>query len=259
MPGDPFYHLEITAGGCALLVLLNGFPIFSQICDGVMIEAPPVNPYLVGLGNSLVLEASAAPGVTLEAGDLRSVTLVVKMKAFAPGDVVAPESGEVIAVYDLAAAPPESRTGLPLTAALTFDTRGPSFRGLLLEGPALPSEEAVRDYALRLRDLLRSQSLAELKFEFAPKLRDYVAAYAMGDVDAPGAFAAFLSSEFLPAGPVLDFDRSELLIRPWCGGRIAEVTLGGRELLATPPDAEGAQYTLPVFVGQVDGQLRVVR
>jgi hypothetical protein len=259
MPAGPIYHLEITVGGCALLALLNGFPVVSRVGEDVAIEAPPVNPFLVGQGNTLVMEVSASPGSSADSADLSGVTLVVKVKAYEPGDIVAPESGEAIAAYDLAEAPPESRTGLPLTATLTFETEGPSFRPLLLEGPVLESADAVRDYALRLRDLVRAKSVRELQAEFAPKLRDYVTAYSLGDVDAAGAFAEFLTAEFIPAGPVLDFDRSDLGIKLWCGGRIAEVTLGEGELLAARADSEGSRYTLPVYVGRVDGQLRVVR
>ncbi len=271
MPTGPIYHLEITAGGCVLLALLNGFPIFSRACDGVAIEAPPVNDLLVGQGNALILEASALPGSGAEpgrapgdpsggpSGDLPGVTLIAKVKAYERGDIVAPESGEVIAAYDLAAAPADGRQGLPLKAVLSFDTAGPSFRALLLEGPVLESVDAVRDYALHLRDLMRSQSLSELKVEFAPKLKDHVAAYALGDIDAAGAFADYLASEFFPARPVLDFERSDLTVKLWCGGRIAEVTLGEAELLATRPDAEGSRYVMPVYVAQVEGRLRVVR
>jgi len=271
MPTGPIYHLEITVGGCALLALLNGFPIVSRTSDGVAIEAPPVNLFLVGQGNTLVMEASPLPNSGAEpangsndlssnlSGDLAGVTLVAKVKAYERGDIVAPESGEVIAIYDLAAAPPAERRSLPLTATLAFDTEGPSFRALLLEGPVIESEDAVRDYALRLRDLMRSQSLPELKAEFAPKLKDYLVAYSLGDVDAPGAFAEYLAGEFFPARPVLDFERSDLGIKLWCGGRIAEVTLGDGELLATQSDAEGSRYVLPVYVATVDGHLRVVR
>lgn len=260
MIDNPIYHIELTVGGCLILMTLNGFPLVSGPRKSTRTESPPVNHLLVGKGNRL--EITATPFVN-DKGDLSSiagVTLRGTVKSFQEGDAVAPETGEVVASFNVAEMISKGQTGFPVHIVVNFDTDGPEFRSLLLDGAAIHAEKDVVRYGLHLRDLLRRGDVAALYTEFEPKLIDFARAYYEDVTDARPEFLDFMSGQFLPARPVVDFGEDRIRAVSYCGGRVWKLLVDpGEEFLTTTPTEEDSRLVIPVYVGLVDGKPHVVR
>jgi hypothetical protein len=144
----------------------------------------------------------------------------------------------------------------PLEVSTTFDNEaGPDFSRIFEEAPRLPdtpaTRERLRDYAMRLRDLMAQKDTAGLVKEFRPEMRY---SYQIGAHDA-SSFEEYVSTyqkHYVLEGAEeeLDFSRTDVKLRPWVGGRVWQLRR---------KDAEGLLRRIEVYVAELEGDLRVVR
>ncbi|WP_437566353.1 hypothetical protein [Sorangium sp. So ce542] len=267
----PIYHLETKAERCRVRVRLNDVPVVELTAEGEQPEwfAPPINLYLVAGANRLDVEVSPLPRDDGSPGDLRGVELKGAVRVYGKGDAVAPGEGPVVVKIEVmrelarrmeAAGERGEELAIPQAFRFMFDAAGPDFTAELTAGEPLPGEEALRDYAIRLRDLARAGDVEGLMAEMEPKVQAYAAAY---DDDAGAIRASLrgvLQAEYAPRGFVTDFEREDVELAPCAGGRLCELRRpGGEPLLQTPPDADESTMQIPIVVGSRGGALRVVR
>jgi hypothetical protein len=128
-----------------------------------------------------------------------------------------------------------------------------------LEGPTINSEQRLRDYAAHLRSLVAREQAEALAQEFKPKLDDYSTLHPDSGKNFVEEFPQFLREEFFPGRPITGFDRSDVGVRSWCEGRIWELFVKPDQPFLKTKGGDGASNEIPVFVGEVDGALKVVR
>ncbi|WP_437806602.1 hypothetical protein [Sorangium sp. So ce1078] len=267
----PIYHLETKAERCQVRVRLNDVPVMELTAEGEQPEwfAPPINLYLVAGANRLDVEVAPLPRDDGSPGDFRGVEFEGAVRVYGKGDAVAPGEGPVVielaVMRELARRMQEAdeRDGelaIPQAFRFTFDVAAPDFAAELTGGEPLPGEEALRDYAILLRDLARAGDVQGLAAEMEPKVQAYAAAYD-GDAGAIRAsLRGVLQTEYAPRGFVTDFEREDVEVVPFAGGRLCELRRpGGEPLLQTPPDADENTLQIPVVIGSRGGALRVVR
>ena len=132
----------------------------------------------------------------------------------------------------------------------------PSFDAVFREAPVIRGtardSARLRAYAVRLRDLAAARDTAALLVEFAPDARDRFEAYGRGSV--PRAEYDRRVREAVVLDSLAPFEAADVELRSWAEGRVWELSRpGGEELLW------GASGFRRVYVGEVNGELRVVR
>ena len=267
----PIYHLETKIERCHLRVRLNDVPVVELLSDGEQPDwfAPPINLYLTGRDNRLIVEVSPLPRKDGSPGDFHDVDANGAVRVYHKGDAVAPGEGPVVldltVMRELAqrmrdAAERDEKLDIPQTFRFAFASKGPDFTAELIHGEALGDDEALRDYAIRLRDYARAGDLAAIVGEMEPKIQAYAAAY---DDDADTIRKSLqegLNAEYAPRGFVTDFEREDVDLSPCAGGQLCELQRpGGLPLLQTPPDVDECTMQIAIIVGKRNGALRVLR
>ena len=97
--------------------------------------------------------------------------------------------------------------------------------------------------------------------EFSSKLKDYAQCYQLPFTEMKGQFREYLEDIFYVKNPLLNFERDEIFLRSWCDNRIWEIGIGPEydPLLITEPDENGKVFSTKVYVGFVNGKIKVVR
>ena len=266
----PIHHVEMICERCEVRVKLNDMPLLRLVGSGDEAEwfAPPCNPYLVGSNNMVEVEVHPLRDENGEPSDLGEAVVELAVRRYAAGEPVAPGVGDALLemkVHDelkeriREAAEEEEELELPQVFFYMFDNEGPSFAAELHDAEPFDDQEAVRDYAIALRDMAGARDAAGLLAEMEPKVQAYMAAY-----DHPrDPLVASLDEglkEILAVGVRTDFERAEVELEACCGGRVWAVRRPGHEpLLATEPDDDGNTMQIEVIVGPREGALKIVR
>ena len=136
----------------------------------------------------------------------------------------------------------------------------PSFDAVFREAPVIAGtardSSRLRAYAVRLRDLTADRDTAALWASFAPKYADEFAWW--GGADGVGEdSASFLAGtrSRVVVGDLVPFEAADVRLRSWAGGRVWELYRDGADGLLARPSGMFRE----VYVGEVDGELRVVR
>lgn len=283
----PIHHLFVRARQVRLDVWLNGFPVVELSPVGsVRSTAPPINPLLVGDGNELritLCPLSRLQQAETGAPGLEQAELSVEVRRFGPEDTWAdPLAGEPIAGVtfpsSLQRLAREGAANAPLSLLpVRFDTQGPAFRDTLREAPPVTDRAAVIAHAMRLRDLFAARDATALAVELSPKIRDYAAAYGTSEATLHAELQRHLQTSLFRRGIIVDFGPEHVEPVPCCGGRLWHLRrkppppdprfpegVGARPddwhpFLRTHRDEAGLDAMMEVFVGEVDGALRIVR
>jgi hypothetical protein len=227
-----------------------------------------VNPYLVGSANQVELEVTPlANGEPID--DFSGVLIEATVRCYEKGMPVAPDSGPVVR-----ALPFMDRLGervkqaqaqnLPLAVPQRlverFDNDVVSFAPELLMAAPLADLEAVTDYGLRLRDLMRAGDVDALVAELAGKVRAYAAGYDEPEDRMRQSLVQVLRDEYAARGFRADFERGDIALAPCAEGRLCELRRApASAFIETEPDESGNPMRMPVVVGLHDGKLGVVR
>lgn len=273
------HYLELRFRGATVQVVANGLK-FARIDGGSGgTSSKPLNTHLVGENNDVTIRVAPDKLDSGEVSTVSDVTLVGTIKTYSSDGVVAPEKGDVLKEFDFdeivaerqqelaeqfdptgvegEPSPPE--VTLPVEHSITFDNTGTSFRGRLMEGAEITDKRRLRDYAERLRSLLANQRAEALAREFKPKLDDYSTLHPDSGKNFVDEFPQFLREEFFPGSPITEFGRSDIGLNSWCEGRIWELFVKPDQPFFKTKGAGGTSNEIPVYVGEVDGALKVVR
>ena len=154
---------------------------------------------------------------------------------------------------------------LPIEMELTFDSEDvPSFRERFVEAPVIEDTSALKDFAMGLREKAEQRDFDGLYKAFKHKFEEYDEAYpSQAQEDNREWFEDMLQEYIYANGPLLDFEREDLELRKWADGRIWEVNVDRGEgvtdqFFLTRPTDKGRAF-MDIFVGKVDGELKVVR
>jgi hypothetical protein len=260
--GHPIFHLELILRSCAAELHLNGFPVISSLAakDEVPVSfAPPVNPYLAGSRNTVELTLRAAVAADGSEVPFEGADFEMNVRRFEKGDIFEPGAGEIVTVFRLSdrdELQKRIRKGEqkpPVTFSHPFVNEVVDFSSELLDAPPFEDAQAVIDYALHLRDLMATGDVDVLLTEYEPKMHVWVGAYAKPYQDLADNTRKGLL-KFIHAHPDLDFDRADLLVRPYCGGRIWGLHRRD-DWMFTRNDTGW----IAIFVSPREGALRVVR
>jgi hypothetical protein len=266
----PLYHLDMKIESCRIVVKLNDVTVIDMIADGPTPEwfAPPLNPYLIGEGNVLEVELwPAKPDGRPD--DLAKAEVEGVVRRYMKREPVVQGSGAVslslgvvpeLAERMRAAREEGTELEVPQNFFFVFDNEGASFAGELSDAGPFTDEDALRDYAMHLRDLMIARDANALAHEMAPKVEAYAAAFDDDVLRIAQGLAQVLHDDYAPRGFVTDFERDEVELISCAGGRMWELRRpGGRPLVQTPPDADEGTMQIPIIAGYRDGALRVVR
>ncbi|PQJ34395.1 hypothetical protein BSZ35_07080 [Salinibacter sp. 10B] len=174
-------------------------------------------------------------------------------------------------------APPEEKKALadqeeeltsvefPIEMELTFDSEDvPSFRDRFMEAPVIEDTSALKDFAMYARDLLDKKKIKEFFSPFSSKYEIYRTAYpSRRKEDRFEWFRKMMEEHVYPKGILIDFEREDIELRRWAGGRVWEINVDrgegvSDEFILTGPGEKGRAF-MDIFVGKVDGELKVVR
>ncbi|GAB5549142.1 MAG: hypothetical protein RLO52_09105 [Sandaracinaceae bacterium] len=280
------HHLEAIVSGCRVEVLLNDMPLIAlEATDPDQAEhfAPPANPYLLPSDNMVEVQvwplvSVDAEGAPVDARDaLAEAEVFVNVPIAGRGDPIVPGAGPFVLetqVHDeLRDRIRESREreaegedpdfDVPNVFFLLFDANPegppPDFSDELRDAEAFADLEALKDYAIRLRDLALAQDADGLVAELEPKIRAYARAYAETEDFFRDDLRAGLATVFLPAG-IEPFERDEVEPVSCCGDRIWWLRRpGGKALLQTAPAEDGSFKRFEILVAPRDGALKIVR
>jgi hypothetical protein len=132
---------------------------------------------------------------------------------------------------------------------------GPDFSRVFEEAPKLKdtpaTRERLRDYAMRLRDLMAEKDTAGLVKEFRPEMR-YSYQIGAHDADSFEEYVSTYQKHYVLEGAEeeLNFSRTDVRLQPWVDGRVWQLRR---------KDAEGLLRRIEVYVAELEGDLQVVR
>ena len=260
-PADPEAYAAAVAAGADPL-------------DGVRLQATLVR-YPPGVG---LVPSDVTAGDTLAVLDLAEAVEQIRSERAqalaAAVEAAAPQARAALA--DEAERSGSLAGALPVTVEAEFDAEdAASFRATLLESAPVDDEGAVLDYAERLRDLFAAGDGQALVEHYAERNREYARAYP-ADVVTPDEFAEFVGGKLASQGVAehMSFPRSAVVAEPLNGGRQWELRVwrvpdgtaapGGPsdehpEARLTPFVAAERGFEMPVWVGLLGGELKVVR
>ncbi|MBX3273673.1 MAG: hypothetical protein KF729_25640 [Sandaracinaceae bacterium] len=266
------HHLELFTHKCEVEVRLNGVPIASARSVDAHTDhfAPPINPYLVGRGNVLEVAIAPAPLGEDEATDWSDARVEVTVRALDKGGILVPGGGgPAITELDLApllaerirqAREDEVELDIPQVFLHRFDNDGVSFASELVEAEPYDDHEALLDYAIHVRDLFARGDVDGFLAEIAPKCEVWSRAYEEPVDFFQQEIRTGLETELLPAQPIVDFERDDVVLRPLAGGRMWSLERDpGVPLIQTPPDADEQLMQFRIVAAPRGGQLRIVR
>lgn len=250
----PIHHLELRARGCRLRAVLNGVTVAEIASEGAKLErfTPPVNPYLVGAANLLVCELSP-----LAPADEGPWSLELALLRFDKGGIVEPGAGARIFAASLGgdAAPP-----LPTCEELRFDNDRPILEELTSPSTGCDDVEALRDYAMRLRALMRAGEIDGLLGEMEPKVQAYARAYDDDPDRIRASLRAVLGDAFVANGFCADFERAEVILERHSSGQLTALRRpDGRGLIASQIGSDGVMHDILPQVGFDDRCLAILR
>ena len=237
-----FYYLKVSSNSAEVVCLLNGFPVYDISSEGQVANQLPINLALVGAGNRLLI-------LTKSLGD----------NAFVKGSIALYKSGEVVSADDER----ENVVEFTIDASkeqerlITFDNKQFDFSDVLLKSPILQDTVQLIDYALKLKSWVQNHDIDKLLEHMAPKVRDYAISYSVEeDIIREGLKQSFTGDMFNMEWE--EVPREDIIPISYCEGRVWELTTSKGHPLFYSENEEG-HTSLPVYVAEVNGELRVVR
>lgn len=277
---EVIYRLELTMGKCLVQAVINGLRQASIDATHGGSFACPINDNLIGEDN--IVEIIVMPAM-LESGQLAQVSdilvggaikiyetneddgsdnapivierfdfanIITKRQREAYLNRTVLEDGELKEVPDIS---------FPVDFGVEFDNKYFSFRNRFLESEIIDDKEMLLDYAEFLRDLIIKHDTSGLYREFKTKFDDYNIAYPKYAEDDEVTFPQFLNSEFFPGGPITDFERDDIGLKSWCEGRVWEIFVKPNQPLFITTGLNKQINEIDIFVGLVEGELKVIR
>lgn len=262
--GHPIFHFEVAIRRCAVRVRLNDFPVVSLAAgDTPATFAPPINPYLVGDLNVLDVTLHPTVGADGSVSGFWDADFAGWVRRYEKGDIVEPGGGtlvtEVEIPEDLRDRVRDEELELPQSFTHVFSNDVVDFSDELSNAAPFDDPDALRAYAVHLRDLFATADVPALMDESEPRSRAWSVAYDH-PLDEIAASMEGELTELVSAPLITGWGPDDVELGSRCGGRVWELSRpGGRPLIESEPDDDGARIHFEVFVSLRDGSLRMVR
>lgn len=252
-----YYYLDIDMHHCSVIGEVNGFPCYKYNAKFPGNYAYPINAFLTR-NNKIKLYIFRIEGDESTADEFKEkVTLEGSVKLHYEGGVSAPETGDIIAQFDKSAITSES---FPMVLELNFNNEDYDFSKTMYQIKQLTDENEIRNYALHLYDLLINKDYASFMNELEYKISEYQEAFYDSITEIQNETNDFLRTLAGSLKIPENIDASIFELTPVCDGRIMKIDLKGKDyLFETEPDDDDAFYFLRIYVGKVDGELKVIR
>jgi hypothetical protein len=243
------YHLELEARFCKVLGIVNGFPIYQLDGTHPAVFSKPINSALVGKENKIDFVITPAYPFEPNRGEY---AISGSIKKYSANDFTGPDQGEIVHAFTYEKMP---------AASFTFHNDIFDFSEVLKNSEPFEDKDAIVDYALKLLKLIDNRDVSSLLQEFKLKLRDYAICYSMQADELYAQFVDYINEKIFTNEPFTNFSKEEINLQSWCDKRIWEIGIGigSDELIRTTPNDEEIEYATRVFVGLVNGEIKVVR
>jgi len=236
-----FYYLKVSTTNVEVQCYINGFPVYEIKTTGTVINQVPVNLALIGKNNTLKIVAKPT-------GD----------NAFVNGDIVPYKGGEMVGTDD-------DREGV---LSFEFSTENESIKtfefnndrydysDILINTPKIEDEERLKDYAIELVAMVERRDTENLLEQLRPKIEDYAKAYTVeSDIMIQNMRQVLNENIFTMKREKVQREDIELVSH--CDGRLWELRQNGHPLIYR--ETENGSEQMEVYVGEIDGMLRIVR
>ena len=260
------YYLEISANTCTCTIIINGLGIEELDAKKVGSVQYPCNTELIGKSNKV--ETIVMPA-SLDKATLDKIDVTGVVKRYADDGFIGPESGEAVASFSLDQTIAMIKENplvniadmVPFTLTCVFDSEdAPSLENRLLHSQPIENPEILKEWAMKFRMLLEKRDIDGLFELYEPKLVDYDIAYPQQkEPDNRVWFTNWMKNKIFPQNPITTFSRDIVETKKWCEGRIWEIYLKGGLPLWRTEGLDGKRTSVQVYVGLVDGKIKIVR
>ena len=262
------YYIEISANTCTCKISINGLGVDELDAKKVGSVQYPCNTELIGKANKVAVEVMPA---SLDLATLDKIRVDGLIKEYSPTDVISPESGKVIATFSLARRIAEIKGDpqallkiadlVPFAITAEFDSEdAPSLADRMVNAKPIENVETLKDWAIMFRGLLEKRDINGLYELYEPKLQDYDIAYPeQKEPDNRVWFENWMTNKIFPQTPFTAFRREDIDLKKWCDGRIWEIRLKDGNPLWRTQGLNGMRKKIQVYVGLVDGKIKIVR
>jgi hypothetical protein len=260
------FYLEIAANTCTCKISINGLGIDDLDAKKVGCVQYPCNTELVGKANKVAVEVMPA---TLDLATLNKIKVDGEIKKYPDDGFIGPDLGDVITSFsleqtiDMIKANPFANIAdlVPFKITAEFDSEdAPSFEERLLKSKPIDNVEWLKDWAMKFRYLLETRNIDGLYELYEPKLLDYDIAYPLQkEPDNKVWFTNWMNNKIFPQTPVVKYIRDDIVVKKWCEGRIWEISLKNGSPLWTTEGLDGKRALIEIYVGMVDGKIKIVR
>jgi hypothetical protein len=223
---------------------INGFTI-SQLAGGPVSGGTPLNIWLTG-HNELKVEAR-------KHDPKQPASLAVGVSALTMGDVVS--TGQPGQLFNLQLTDAELAGAQPRAVSRTFDSALDFSGHLLSTRPSRFDQKAVLQYAIALHRLFEKKDAKAILKAMSIKAEDYARAYQQPVARIGDELAAQLRDDILKS-KLARIDPAQLTAERI--NNLWHIRAGQSELIRSQA-ADGTTSELPIYIGDVDGQLAVVR
>ena len=225
-------------------LMINGFTI-SQFHGGEVTGTAPLNIWLTGSNEIKSAISKHDPQA--------SASFSLGVSEMVMGDVAS--TGDKGKLINIELSNADLSGQAPKNISEKFNSTMDFSSHLLFAKPLQFKEQAVLDYAIKLYGLFQKKDAKSILQEMSVKTEDYALAYHQPAANIVKAFSALLKDDILKS-KLLKIDpkklRAEKVNNLW---HIYE----GKEELIRSQSSSGSTSELPIFIGDINGKLMVVR
>ena len=263
------YNIELYASKCILELTVNGLILFRADAKNGSSMTYPFNTELIGKGNEIKITVYPTLLDNGLPSSYSDVTITGTIKTYGENEITGPEGGQLVQRIDFSDVVAQKQIQAETTADLSklfpmlksfvFDNEGLTFKNRLIDAPVIKNEKLLLDYAEKLRDIIAKQDIDALWVEYKPKVDDYALAYPQEFPDPLSWFIDFFKNDFFPGGPITNFKRGDIGLRSWCDGKVWELYVKPAQKFFVNQGLDGDINSVEVYVGMVDGKLKIIR
>jgi hypothetical protein len=247
-----YYYLDLTAINCIVKAKVNGLPAYDLIAKSGTYFAKPINELLIGKKNKLEIELiPILDEKDIENGTIPEYSAKGSIKLYQEGQVSSPEEGEIILKIEQIN---------KLKTLLFFNNDKFNFEEILINTTPILDEKAIKDYAIKLLEMLQNSDSIGLYNEFEPKFTDHEIAYYKNSIQLVEDFKKHMQNNFYPNLIQPPIQKEQLLLIAHCDKRIWQILVApNKPLFQTEENEEGDIYSMEIYVGFINNQLKIVR
>jgi hypothetical protein len=246
-----YYYLDLSAINCIVQCKINRLPVYYLNAKFGTNFAKPINEVLIGKNNVLEIELFPFLENITEHNMVPDYYVKGAIKIHVKGDISAPDTGEEIIKINIENQP---------FSKIYFNNETFSFKEIMLETVGFRDENKIKEYGIKLLNLLEGNKTEDLLEEFAPKFVDHAIAYYKEYDNLNEEFKEFIKTNYYPNSPITDIKKEQIFLQSFADNKFWQIRVFPNEMLfRTEPDIENDVYSMDIFVGMYKGDLKVLR